>query len=251
MIYYKILDDSSFIGVGTSKELRKHQKKHNLLISASESEAQYLATNEAAYWDVWMQEPPTDEIPYKVATIQAISEEEYNALLKAMETGQEINIDDAEEYAVEEEPADEIPETREEELTADFVREVKIREMSLACNKAITDGFDLTLGNSKKHFSLSLKDQANLASATAQILTGATEIPYHADGDEFRNYSADEMLKIIGAANEHKTFHLAYYNCLKKWLNGVSRITSIQAVEYGVDIPKKYQSTFLKSLYEG
>ena len=98
---------------------------------------------------------------------------------------------------------------------------------------------------------MTLRDQTNLAAATMQILSGETEIPYHADGEEFKNFQADDMLQIIGAANEHKTYHLAYFNCMKKWLNGLARITSIQAVEYGAAIPKKYQSAFLKSLCEG
>ena len=245
MGFYKVICEEAVVGVGQSCDFRKHQVKHNILIGATENDAQYIEVGMELYWDVWMQEPDTDEFPYKTATVKGISEEEYKIIAKAISENESIPEDPEETEDVEEE-IEEGP--VEEEPTADYVRSVKIREMSLACNQAIIEGFDLELGGEPKHFSLTLKDQTNLVTATVQILSGEQAIPYHADGDELKNFTADEMLQVIGAANAHKTYHLVYFNCMKKWLNALSRITSIQAVEYGAEIPKKYQSGLYKTI---
>ena len=64
-------------------------------------------------------------------------------------------------------------------------------------------------------------------------------------------YSADEMTEVIHAANTHKTHHLVYYNSLKKWVESLKRVASIREVAYGCKVPKKYQTSLLKSLNEG
>ena len=148
------------------------------------------------------------------------------------------------ENLIPEETLTEDPDT--DSLTTDYVRDVKIREMSLACNRAIIDGFNITLHGREEHFSLSVGDQTNLSSAAVQILSGATEVPYHADGDEFKNFSSDD--KIIEKANYHKTYHLAYFNCLKKWVSSLVRVKTIVGIQYGDEIPQRYQSAFFKSL---
>lgn len=250
MTYYKVFDDSGFIGVGTSEDLRKHQKKHNILVFATGADAQYITVSDELFHDKWMKYPTSDFHEWYEATVSAIGQEEYETLKETMENDAEISTDENEHETVEE-VIEESPEFENMEVTADYVRGVKIRELSLACSKCIADGFEIEIGGKPLHFSMTANDQLNLQDAALQILNGSSTIPYHPDGGEFLLFDAEDMLKIVNAANDHKTYHLAYFNALKKWVNALKRISSIQSVEYGSDIPVKYQSAFLKSILEG
>lgn len=246
MTFYKVICDSAFAGVATTRDLRKHQQKHNLLLLAKEDDSEYIIIGDKLFRDIWMNPAKTTIFAYESASVLAISEDEYNALKEASERSEEISLVENVEAAPEE--TEEVPVNEAEQITAEYVRDVKLREMSLACNKAITNGFDVEIDGREFHFSLTANDQTNLAAASVQILNGDTEIPYHADGEDYRLYSADDMLIIITAANRHKTYHLAYFNSLKKWVNSLVRLSAIQAVEYGSEIPKKYQTALLQSV---
>lgn len=250
LTYYKVFDDAGFIGVATSEDLRKHQKKHNILVFANGADAQYILVSDELFHDKWMKEPTSDLHEWYYASVVAIGEEEYNTLKESVESDAEIRMEE-EQSDTPMEDQEEAPEAEEVEITVDYVREVKLRELSLACRKAITDGFDLEIGGEKMHFSMTANDQLNLQDAALQIYNGAATVVYHPDGGEFMQFEADDMLKIVMAANKHKTQHLAYFNSLKKWVNALKRISSIQAVEYGAAIPAKYLSAFLKSILEG
>ena len=236
MIFYKIICDGKFVGVGTESNLLMHQAKHNILLSCKASDAEFMEIDGDLYRDSrWMRNTDVYLEACQEAIVTAIDEDEYVALSATIEKHEEISFNNSEDEPepVEEEPIDEV-----EELTADYVRNVKIKEMSLACNSAIAEGFDY----GDRHYSLTLQDQQNLNAAQIAILTGDTEIAYHADGEEYEMIPAEEMLNIITAANRHKLRHLTYFNCLKKWLNNLVQVKKIQSIEYGVEIPKKYQS---------
>lgn len=244
MELYKIIVDGKIVGVSTSVALRKYQASHNILTSCVPEEAEYLETEEALYHAAWMR--PIENEYYKAtnARIPVISEGEYNELYEALTKDEPILF--VEDVIPEEEP-EEIELVSEEDTVA-FVREAKLKELSLACRKAIMDGFDLTFGDEVKHFSLTMQDQSNLMSCQIQILSGAPEVPYHADGEGMIMYSADDMTRVIRAADEHKTYNLAYYNSAKRWVGALRKISNIKAVEYGSEIPKKYRTTLLESL---
>lgn len=236
MIFYKIICDGKFVGVGTESNLLMHQVKHNVMLSCKASEAEFMEINGELYRDSrWMRNTDAYLDTCHESIITAIEEDEYDALSAAIEKNEEIVFDEPEDEPeiAEEELSDEV-----EELTADYVRSVKIKEMSLACNSAIAEGFDY----GDRHYSLTLQDQQNLNAAQIAILTGETEIAYHADGEEYEMIPAEEMLNIITAANRHKLRHLTYFNCLKKWLNNLVQVKKIQSIEYGTEIPKKYQT---------
>ncbi len=246
MTYYKVLNEDGFIGVGTTENLVKYQKKHNTTIGCPAEEAECIMIGGTLYHDRWMLPFNTTEYEYSNADVQVIEKDEYDALLSAMESGEEIK-------AVEEpQETSEPDETEAEDVTVDYVRSVKLKELGLACNRAITTGFDIELSDGEQHhFSMTLQDQANLNSASMQIFNGDSEVPYHADGEEYKNFSSEDMIAVIGAANAHKMRNLAYFGCLKEWLNSLVRVKSLQAVEYGSEIPKKYQSALYKSLCAG
>lgn len=138
-----------------------------------------------------------------------------------------------------EEAADEILE---------YSRSVKIAEMSAICNNTITNGFDVTLNGGVEHFSLTTQDQLNLITLINMVATGAETIPYHADGQLCKFYTATEISAIITAATNFKTYHISYYNSLKAYIDALTDTTVIAAITYGTAIPAEYQSGVLQSL---
>jgi len=52
----------------------------------------------------------------------------------------------------------------EPDMIVEFMRASKRREMNNACHATIEAGFDLTLRNETRHFSLTTQDQLNLMS---------------------------------------------------------------------------------------
>ena len=240
MVYFKIICGGEIVAVGTSDNFMRHQLKHNVLEFGDAHNAQFMQVNDELYRDDWMQPIERDFFVWKEARILAIEEEEFNTLGRLL-AEEETSIPVEEEALNDEEHVpEETAETEAEEITADYVREMKLKELSLACKKAITGGFDIELSDGEQHhFSLTMQVQQNLNEIQTQILMGEKFLCYHADGEEMKQYLEEDMLAVIGAAAQHKLRHLTYYNCLKTWANALVRITSIQAIEYGSEIPKK------------
>ena len=244
MKYYKIINENAFVGVGTTIDLRRFQQKHQILLSCDESMAQYIQFEENLYRDSWMVPESTDKVQCETANVIEIDNEEYDNLLLAVKTNQEIKVIQEPEPIVEEPSIDE-----QEQITIDYIRSTKISEMSIECEKAIYEGFEIELSDGvTHHFSLSEKDQLNLIAIQGMILGGVDTIPYHADNEPCEYYTAVDMSKVIKKANSHKTYHISYFNSLKLYINSLSNIGAIMSIYYGVNIPKKYQSKVLQSL---
>ena len=246
MTYYKVIKDNEFIGIGTSYELRKYQLKHNILLIADDDTAQYIDINGILYRDSWFKVVTTDTIQYENADIVVISEEEYQQLFEAIDKGEEIQVATEEDAYVQIE-TEQIP--IEEMVTVDFLKEQKIKEMNYMCNQIITNGFDIVLNDGNKHhFSLKIQDQINFIALSAMIQSGETIIPYHADGELCRYYSAEDISKVINFATEFKTYHTTYYNSLKAYIQSIQSKEVIHTITYGMNIPVEYQSDILKAI---
>jgi hypothetical protein len=241
MNYYKIIQDTTFIGVVTSRCFRKYQHKYGLLLICPESESQYVKADNGKYYrDIWMQPFVTDEILYSMADIVSITQEEYDMLSRAIENNEVISV----ENIIDDETIDPI-----EEVTIDFIKTSKIAEMNYLCNKTITNGFDVVLSDDNSyHFSLTTQDQLNLITLSSMVESGETQIPYHADGEPCKFYSVEDISAIITKATEFKTYHVSYFNSLKTYINSMETKEEIAVVIYGIEIPEEYQSEVLKSL---
>lgn len=203
MKYFKIIKDNEFIGIGTTRDMRKFQKKHNVILTCDENEAQYIQYGEDLYHASWMEAVDGD---FVIADVIRIEENEYNCLLSAIEANEEIKI--SEEIEIEYEPVvDEV-----EELTVDYIRSAKLAELKHECNKAITEGFDIELGDGEtRHFTLSVDDQISL-------LTQA--------------YFDDGMKHIVIEMNNFKTKHMTYLKELETYVNSLTSIEEIAKVAY-------------------
>ena len=242
MKFYKIINDGAFVGVGTTNDLRRFQWEHKILLICDENKAQYIQHGNMLYYDYWMNPINSEKFKYTLANICEISKEEYDTLNQMIETGEEIGKD-----FVEADENQEIPQA--EKATIEFVRESKTKEMSNQCNKRIVSGVDVELSDGvSHHFDLTLEDQVNLLEATMQVNGGETAVQYHASGEACKLYSADDMKLIINAAANLRKYHTAYFNSLKGYINSLTNIEDVAAINYGDLIPAEYMSDVLKSL---
>lgn len=203
MKFFKIIKDKEFIGVGTTRDMRRFQKKHNVLLVCDENDAQYIQCNEVLYHAPWMEAVDGNSL---IADVIRIEEDEYNCLVSAIESNEEIKF--ADESVVEFEPVvDEF-----DELTIDYIRFAKLAELKRECNQAITDGFDMELSDGEtRHFTLSLDDQISL-------LTQA--------------YFNEDMQPVVVKMNNFKIEHIARLKELEEYVNSLTDIEEITAVSY-------------------
>ena len=203
MKYFKIIKDNEFIGIGTTRDMRKFQKKHNVLLMCDENEAQYIQCGEDLYHALWME---AVDGSFVTADVIRIEEDEYNCLLSAIESNEEIKF--ADEPVVEYEPViDEV-----EELTIDYIRSAKLAELKYECNKVISEGFDMELGDGEtRHFTLSMDDQINL-------LTQA--------------YFNEDMKFVVAEMNNFKAKHMTRLKELEEHVNSLTDIKEIAKVAY-------------------
>lgn len=242
--YYKLISGTNIVGIATSIDFRKFQKKHKLILICDEQSAQYVQYKDILYHDNWMLPITSDLYEYESAEVIQIDEQEYNTLKVALEAEDEIVIEP--ETPVEEETEYIDP---NEVITVDYVKSMKIAEMSNICNKVITNGFDVFLSdNNLHHFSLTTQDQLNLITLSSMVASGEEQIPYHADGELCRFYSAEDINTITSAATQFKTYQISYFNALKAYIESLDDMNKIGAITYGIDIPAEYQSDVLKVL---
>jgi hypothetical protein len=237
MRYYKLINNNEFVGIGTSLDMRRFQKKHGIFLVCDESEAQYMQCNGAIYRATWMLPVDSNAKEFPVLQITEIPQEEYEALYNAIRSNKQIEIEQ------EEPEQDATNENDGTDITIDYVKEAKVKEMKTECNKMITNGFDVELSdNQSHHFSLTVQDQLNLITSSQMVADGAETIPYHADGELCKYYTSEDMEKIIAKANAFKTYHVAYFNSLKTYIGSLRSVAKIAAITYGRSIPSKYQS---------
>ena len=245
MNYYKLISGTNFVGIATQHNFREFQHKHSIILACDEERAQYVQCGDLFYRADWMVPVTTDKVSYETVELVRIEKDEYDILLAAVEKGEEIEIEQEQNEPVEETPVvDPI-----EEVTLDYLKEAKINEMSYVCNQIITNGFDVILSDSNQyHFSLTTQDQLNLITLSSMVANGETHIPYHADDELCRFYSAEDITTIINTATQFKTYQVSYFNTLKMYINSLKRKKSVAAVQYGMAIPEEHQSEVLKTM---
>lgn len=223
-------------------QLRRYQHKHKILLVANEETAQYIECNNLLYHARWMLPITTNTIQYEIVDVIEIGKEEYDNIFQTIEDGKDVIIEP-------ETPVEELPEELPNDVTVEYVKSVKLSEMSGRCNQTIVNGFDILLDDNKiYHFSLTTQDQLNLISLSALIESGVTQIPYHADGELCKFYSVKDISAIIETATQYKTYHVSYFNSLKAYIESLTVIDEIKNISYGMDIPVDYQSDVLKLL---
>ncbi len=117
----------------------------------------------------------------------------------------------------------------------DYLKELKLEEISKACQSTIETGIDVEVTSGSEHFSLDTTDQMNLTNMNILVASGATGHPYHADGKACRFFTADEITKIAMAATQWVTANTTLNNSIVTWINRIDNKEDLNTVEYSVE----------------
>lgn len=113
------------------------------------------------------------------------------------------------------------------------VREAKRQEIGIACSAAIYAGIDV----GEFHYSLMEHDQTEIMAQYSTIKEGAASVPYHADGELCRMYSANEFAALAQAATAHIFYHRTYCNHINAWIKRAD-LEELGGITYGAKLPE-------------
>ena len=118
-------------------------------------------------------------------------------------------------------------------ITVDSAKSAKIAEIKHSCEDYIYAGTDVIYSNgATEHFTYTLADQSNISEMFTAIMAGATEYPYHADGEICKIYSKAEIVTIYGTLSLFKTEATTYHNSLKAQVNAMTDIDAISTIKF-------------------
>ena len=135
--------------------------------------------------------------------------------------------------------------------TLEDVKKAKIEYLDSTCENTIYAGTDVTLSDGTvEHFTLDAKDQLDLSGIGLQLLQGAEQIAWHKDDEteSCKFYSAADGATIIQTLTIFRTYHITYFRDLRIYVNSLSDVNDVNAIEYGSVIPDEYKSDVLKSI---
>lgn len=170
----------------------------------------------------------------------------YTTVYRTIENGAQFS-DDGSTYV----PPEPTPPPEPYIPTLEEAKFLKINDMNVRQQLAISDGIDITLTDGTvEHFTLTDHDQTSLMGLQTQIAAGIDRIPWHtADhADHCKYYSNEDMQLIVTAAMAYVTWHVTYFRDLRIYIDSLQDKESVEAVVYGMDIPEEYQSEVLKDL---
>lgn len=124
-------------------------------------------------------------------------------------------------------------------------KEKKLKELTVACGNAIDAGTTVELSDgTNKAFTYALVDQNNISEMFNAVLLGATEYPYHANGDVCDMFSALDIVTIYSTMSVFKTGHTTYHNQLKQYVNSLTVKEDIEAIVYGTPLSGVYLDNY-------
>ena len=117
--------------------------------------------------------------------------------------------------------------------TVEEAKSAKIAEIKQVSESYIYAGTDVTYADdTTEHFTYTLADQSNISEMFTAIMAGATEYPYHADGEICKIYTKEQIAIIYGTLSLFKTDATTYHNSLKSQVNAMTDIDAISAVKF-------------------
>lgn len=117
--------------------------------------------------------------------------------------------------------------------TVEEAKPAKIAEIKQVCESYIYAGTDVTYSDgTTEHFTYTLADQSNISEMFTAIMAGATEYPYHADGEICKIYTKEQIVTIYGTLSLFKTEATTYHNSLKAQINTMTDADAISAVKF-------------------
>lgn len=118
-------------------------------------------------------------------------------------------------------------------ITVDSAKSAKIAEIKQSCEDYIYAGTDVIYSDgTTEHFTYTLADQSNISEMFTAVMAGATEYPYHADGEICKIYTKEQIVTIYGTLSLFKTEATTYHNSLKAQINAMTDADAISAIKF-------------------
>ena len=231
MLYIKIMDDNTIISAEAhvTPIYICRQATNGILIRCPEIHAQgILSLDGSTVYQLDGKESLQDDAEY---TAYEITLPEYEAIMEELDPHYDPD-----------------PEPPYDDTLERLIAE-KVAEMSATCNALIEGGVDVVLSDGETyHFSLTTQDQLNLTTLDVMARGGENQIPYHADGELCKFYTAEDIERIIQAAKEWTSYHITYFNSLQCYIKALTSIEAVGDIVYGVPVPEEYQSEVYKAI---
>lgn len=148
-------------------------------------------------------------------------------------------------------PPEPIPEPEPYVPTLEDVKEEKVAEMNATQQAVIQQGIDVTLEDGTvEHFTLTDHDQTSLMGLQSQVAAGVEQIPWHTsdEAEHCKFYTNADMALITAASMAYVTWHVTYFRDLRIYIRSLDNKESVEAVTYGMEIPKAYRSEPLQAM---
>ena len=130
------------------------------------------------------------------------------------------------------------------EPTLEEIKNTKIEEISKACNFNIVHGAYMEVDGEMQLFSYKPEDQSNLISALQLSIATQMSMPYHADGENCRLFTPEEITTLYVNEMTNLTHHQTYTNQMKMYINSLDNKEEIEAIYYGVELTGEYLDTY-------
>ena len=117
---------------------------------------------------------------------------------------------------------------------------IKQAEISSICKALIEQGVEINGEN----FAYELDDQNNILNNTNLALQTGLDVPYHADGKPCRLFTPTEIVSIYIAQEHNLTHNVTYNNQLKLYVDTLTTVEDVNAVQYGQELTGDYLSTY-------
>ena len=130
--------------------------------------------------------------------------------------------------------------------SADSAKSSKIAEIKKDCEDYIYAGTNVTYADgATEHFTYNLADQSNISEMFTAVMAGATEYPYHADGEICKIYTKEQIVAIYGTLSLFKTEATTYHNSLKAQINAMTDADAISAIKFkGTELTGEYLTNY-------
>ena len=116
----------------------------------------------------------------------------------------------------------------------------KKSEISGICQANIVNGVDLN----GSHFSYDFSDQNNISNMTTLALQTGLSVPYHADGEDCRLFTKDEIVALYVAEETNVTHNVTYNNQMKDYIDSLDDVVTIRDIRYGDPLTGKWLDTY-------
>ena len=229
---YKVIKDGVVLDAVLSPVFVRYHERLKKFVLCKRDVAEGIVSHDEEH--VWIL-PGFIYGGYDSVEIAEISESDAQLIISALDEGKTpiIEEDDQEFDCNDEETVESI----------EFIRDYVIQTMKAECASRINSGCYVVLSSGiKKRFGCTVEDQMNLMVLKTNLSFYDDLVPYHADGEEFKYYSAEDIVCIFEHVERHVLFHRTYFNSLCTYIRSLNTIADLQTITYGIDIPAECRS---------